>query len=176
MLLETLCHSASNARHTTRAIQREVMLRNVFPRNQRSDSFICWQCLAKSYQNALRGPSRRTLSRSARIDIVPTQRDQVQHSVFHETTAPSNIREYLKQWQIHNSTEGSLLKPLPPMTSNRTDIANEVQFGTTFHDLAKEEEQSHDEIDNFRPFLKDDLVNVGGQRTFLLPGDLVELM
>jgi hypothetical protein len=93
-----------------------------------------------------------------------------------ETSALPGIREYLKQWQIHNGADIIGRQPAVRTKNHRTNVENTGLPGQSYHDLATDEEQSQNEFDSFRPFLKDDLVDVGGQRTFLLPGDMVELM
>jgi hypothetical protein len=149
------------------------MLRNVLSRTQIADSFVCWQCRARTQRNILRGQSRRTLSRSARIESSATLRNR--NSTPYETSTPSGIREYLRQWQIHNGADVPM-KEITSPTNLRTNVSNDRGNIQTRGALeAEEDDESHGDIDGYRTFLKDDLVDVGGRRTFLLPGDLVEL-
>jgi len=151
------------------------MLRNALPRAQVTESYVCWQCRAKTHQNTTRVPSRRTLSRFARNDTTVTRRVPAQHAVPQGKTTASDIRDYMKRWQIHHAADNTLIPSPLTVTKHRTTTTTNRSFKLNDQDFDAQEEDAVEDIHGFRPFLKDDLVDVGGQRTFLLPGDMVEL-
>ena len=118
------------------------------------------------------------LSKSAKVHITATQRRSSQYTTLQEKADSSKIRENLKQWQIENDAENAISPLALPFKSigRRAEIANEVRFDSMGQNLSQDDEIGQDDMSNFSPFQKDDLVDVGGHRTFLLPGDLVELL
>jgi hypothetical protein len=161
-------HSSLAPQITRRVVPDRLMLRSVFPRAHRVDSFVCWQCRVNTYRTAASDHKRRTAK--------ATQRSSAQYAASIGTSALPGIREYLKQWQIHTGANIIAAPSTLRTTNHRTDVANSRDTGPSYNELAIDGGQSEEDFDNFRPFLKDDLVEVGGQRTFLLPGDMVELV
>jgi len=86
----------------------------------------------------------------------------------------TDIRKRLRQWEIENA---GLYIPLEMIYENKGVLGGVMNSSTgqSGMDLETSDDERIDLEDNASVFEQDDLVDVGAKRTFLLPGDLVEL-
>jgi hypothetical protein len=86
----------------------------------------------------------------------------------------SDIRKRLRQWEIEN--RGTYV-PLETINETKGIFGGVLNSSTgqAGMDLESNNDERADEEDNASVFEQDELVDVGTKRTFLLPGDLVEL-
>lgn len=86
----------------------------------------------------------------------------------------TDIRQRLRQWEIENA--GSYI-PLEMINETKGILGGVLNSSTSQSgiDLESNNDESRDEDDTASVFEQDELVDVGTKRTFLIPGDLVEL-
>jgi hypothetical protein len=93
---------------------------------------------------------------------------------FQTLPIETNIRKQLREWEIENS--GSYI-PAPTLRKEDGGLGgvtnssrNQNEMVDIDRDMEKIDEDNYTQV-----FERDELVDVGVKRTFLLPGDLVEL-
>ncbi|TVY73389.1 Mitochondrial protein cyt-4 [Lachnellula suecica] len=168
------------------------MLRPFQLRKQAVKPFVCWQCLSRLHQqssyngrvgsssNAEKYNSRhlRRLSgaehaRSATSFASANASGAADSFPFPTLPIDTDIRRQLRQWEKENA--GSFVPvQMPSENLDRMGgIVNNGQHQDQFVDI--DSDPSRDDGDYMPLFERDELVDVGAKRTFLLPGDLVEL-
>jgi hypothetical protein len=91
------------------------------------------------------------------------------------STAPS-IRERLRQWEIEHADAFQAIPP-PSYIVNSGDVLNSATRPQPGEFQVETEEDEVEEGDAYTSaFYSRGMVDVGSKRTFLLPGDLVELL
>ncbi|KAF4626795.1 hypothetical protein G7Y89_g11361 [Cudoniella acicularis] len=168
------------------------MLRALHPRKRVTPSFVCWKCLAKLHQG-----SAKTRQWQGPIDRRSTQSNERQNSRFskrllnssssHRATEVSsafgekpppfeptplelNIRERLHQWEINN------VEASPAQTLADEYVSNIIDSGPLLSNNDEVSDDANRDEWEYSPQDTAELVDMGGLRTFLVPGDLVELM
>ncbi|KAH8657455.1 hypothetical protein BGZ60DRAFT_415968 [Tricladium varicosporioides] len=172
------------------------MIRALHPRKQIREPFICWQCCAKYHQGVPRGrPGRRLLGPQSQSSYHDIQRWQASRSVLSKPPsrsatqasirsnerggalsqfdANSDVRNRLRKWQFDNgdlpvSTLIDQGERSSQSTINTSTNSTQIRGILEYNAESQDEQQC---ISSDEP----DLVDMGGARTFLLPGDLVVL-
>ncbi|CAG8952597.1 hypothetical protein HYFRA_00009703 [Hymenoscyphus fraxineus] len=175
------------------------MLRSLSTSAQARESFVCWQCLA-SWRQGARGKGRggggvRARARAGAIPSRPLLPTPQQRSLSTSVDAPirityvggpeppkaaistdlgSNIRNRLRIWESQIGSDVAAVAAQAFEDVNQAGRALNTTGVTAY--TGKLDDNTEDElIDEFHPFAEQELADVGGKRTFLLPGDLVEL-
>ncbi|KAG9238331.1 hypothetical protein BJ875DRAFT_451304 [Amylocarpus encephaloides] len=157
------------------------MLRTTISRRNLKEPFICWRCLPRSRREPLAG--RPIYSRNHGLNFPRNHFSGIRYasgspsSSLAEPPPPSSevIRERLRKWELENDS-GALPQYNADAFALSTSTYNSTTRTPTKLDLEDAEDYGEHNNEEFSSFREDEMAHVGGRRTFLLPGDLVELM
>ncbi|KAH7364338.1 hypothetical protein BKA65DRAFT_532959 [Rhexocercosporidium sp. MPI-PUGE-AT-0058] len=175
-----------------------IMLRSFQRQKQVAQPFVCFHCLARNHHNSSSNTSRRPRSRSqskapengrsreirrqlhagrvARSSIeAQTVGSLPQEPPPPLSTSRPSIRQRLRQWEMENAVSyenpGFVIDK-----ATHGNVSNEV-LQVSYNDFSGEDVEPKSEVEEHigLDFERFDMVDVGDSRSFLLPGDLVEL-